>query len=366
MSLNWTNTTERKPLATLKALSSALVLTTLAVAGTASAAPLDGGRIGYVMTERHWAVYGTDDAKQECPKGFNTGPREQYDERFPDNSDETLTEEETRLMLEGRRFHLTTEEEPFPFYEVEGPVSYGLNLDGKVDANDFRNPAGVEGVDNELYRAVGCIAIYRPPDGTFYHFDNLFMIGNAYNRWMIELTGVDSLENDDEVTVTFYRGLDDLVTDAAGTGFVSGGTQRVDARWGKSFIQEVQGEIVDGVLMTDPVDKAKFPWSFPGIGGGYHIMRDFRLSLNVSEKEAKGVLGGYVDVEHFSHRLNRNWTTHHHSYGQLSAPSLYRAMKRLADAHPDPETGENTAISSAVDVTLTQVYIVHPKEMVSN
>ena len=62
------------------------------------------------------------------------------------------------------------------------------------------------------------------------------------------------------------------------------------------------------------------------------------------------------------HSSIRNWTTHHQSYGALSAASLYRAMKRLADGHPDPETGENTAISSAVDVKLHQVYIVHPSE----
>jgi hypothetical protein len=32
----------------------------------------------------------------------------------------------------------------------------------------------------------------------------------------------------------------------------------------------------------------------------------------------------------------------------------------LADAHPDPETGENTAISTSLDVKMAQVYIVHP------
>ncbi|MCH8073396.1 MAG: hypothetical protein IIA09_15765, partial [Proteobacteria bacterium] len=36
------------------------------------------------------------------------------------------------------------------------------------------------------------------------------------------------------------------------------------------------------------------------------------------------------------------------------------ALRRLADAYPDPETGANTAISTALDVKLTQVFIVHP------
>jgi hypothetical protein len=264
-------------------------------------------------------------------------------------------------MREGRRFHLTTSDEPFPFYDAQGPMARGVNLDGEIGAEDFRSPEGAEGVDNELNRAIGCIAIYRGPDGAFYHFSNLFMYGNAYNRWLIELSGVDDLSNDDDVTVTFARGLDDLVTDASGKGFVAGGTQRVDARWGQSFIQEVKGKIVDGVLTTTPTELTKFPWSFPGIGGGFHLFRDFQVELQLTPKTATGILAGYVDVEQYSHRLNRNWTTHHQSYGQLSAASLYRAMKRLADGHPD-ETGANTAISSAVDVKMHQVYIVHSDE----
>ncbi|EAQ95897.2 hypothetical protein [Congregibacter litoralis] len=323
---------------------------------------VSGGRIGYVLTERHWSLYQTEDAKTECPQGFNIGPREQFAELFPQEDGALLTEAETRLVREGRRFHLETSEEPFPFYDAVGPNAYGLNLDSKATEEDFISPAGVEGVDNQLNRALACVAIYRGPDGAFYHFSNLFMYGNAYNRWMIEITGVDDLSNDDSVTVNFYRGLDDLVTDASGKGFVAGGTQRVDGRWGDSFRGEVQGRIVDGVLTTEAAEETKFPWSFPGIGGGFHIFKDFQLQLTLTPDTAKGLLAGYVDVEQYNHRLNRNWTTHHQSYGQLSAASLYRAMKRLADGHPDPQSGENTAISSAVDVEMHQVFIVHPDD----
>ena len=333
-----------------------------ALAAGVSAEPVEGGRIGYVLTERHWALYQTEGAKEECPEGFNIGPREQFDELYPQDEGAVLTEVDTRLAREGRRFHLETSEEPFPFHDAQGSIAYGVNLDGEISSDDFTGIDGEAGVDNQLHRALGCIPIYRGPDGAFYHFSNLFMYGNAYNRWLIEITGVDDLKNDESVTVNFYRGLDDLVTDASGMGFVAGGTQRVDARWGESFEQQVQGRITDGVLTTEPTDRTKFPWSFPGIGGGYHIFRDFQLKLELSPEMAQGVLAGYVDVEQYNHRLNRNWTTHHQSYGALSAASLYRAMKRLADGHPDPETGENTAISSAVDIKMHQVFIVHPTE----
>ncbi|WOJ98601.1 hypothetical protein R0137_08520 [Congregibacter brevis] len=338
----------------------AMLVSMAALSGAANAEPVSGKRIGYVLTERHWSVYQTEDAKTECPQGFNIGPREQYSELYPEEGGVLRAEVDTRLVREGRRFHRETSDEPFPFYDAVGPNAYGVNLDGKITEEDFTSPDGVEGIDNQLNRALACIAIYRGPDGAFYHFSNLFMYGNAYNRWLIELTGVDDLANDDEVTVSFYRGLDDLVTDASGKGFVAGGTQRVDGRWGESFRGEVQGQIVDGVLTTEPAARTKFPWSFPGIGGGFHIFHDFQLQLTLTPKTAEGLLAGYADVEQYNHRLNRNWTTHHQSYGQLSAASLYRAMKRLADGYPDPDTGANTAISSAVDVKMHQVYIVHP------
>lgn len=353
--------TRGRPKTRLGQIAAASLLVAGALVAPAGAQPLSGGKIGYVITERHWAIYQSEDGREECPQGFNSGPREQYAALYPEDTGKQWTEAETRLVREGRRFHRDTTDEPFPFYEAGGDKAYGLNLDGRVDANDFDSPDGDPGIDNQLQRAIGCIAIYRGPDGTLYHFSNLFMYGNAYNRWMIELSEVDDLSNDDSVSVTFYRGLDDLMTDASGTGFVAGGTQRVDTRWGDSFVQTVNGKITDGVLITEPADRAKFPWSFPGIGGGFHIFRDFQLKLNLTPKTAEGTLAGFVDVEQYSHRLNRNWTTHHQSYGQLSAPSLYRAMRRLADGHPN-EAGENTTISGAVDVKLHQVYIVHPNE----
>lgn len=357
--------TGRSTSTTLQLLSSALFIGMLASAGTAMAEAPEGGRIGYVLTERHWAVYETEDAKAECPQGFNDGPREQYDELFPEDSKVERTVVETRLMREGRQFHPATIEETFHFYDTQGGISYGLNLDGKVDADDLQSPDGQEGIDNQLYRVIGCIPSYRT-DGAVWFFENSFMIGNGYNRWMIEVSGVDDLVNDDDVTVTTYRGLDSLVTDASGKGFVSGGTQRVDSRYGKSFVQETKGKIVDGVLTTDAIAEAKIPWSQPGVSGGYHIFRDLQLELNLTPQAAEGMLAGYVDIEQYNHRLNSNWATHHQSYGRLSSTSEFHAMKRLADGYPDPETGENTAISSAVNVTLTQVYVVHPREVVSS
>lgn len=346
-----------------KVLSLAIFSTVLALPGVAAAERPDGGRIGYVLTERHWAVYETEGATEECPEGMNDrGSRALFDKLFPDDGSER-TVADTRLKIEGRQFHTEVLEEydPLPFKEAQGSTSYGLNLDGRVDADDFVSPEGEEGIDNQLYRVIGCIPGYRK-DGPYWFFENDFMINNAYNRWMIEISDVDDLVNDDDVTVTTYRGSDPLLTDATGEGFIPGGTQRVDWRWGKNFNEQVKGKIIDGVLITDPIKMIKIPWSQPGPTSGYHLFRDFRLKLKLTPEKAEGLMAGYVDINQFNHRFRNNWAMHHQNYGQSASMTEYPALRRLADAYPDPETGANTAISSAVEVTLTQVYILHPDQ----
>ena len=316
---------------------------------------LRGRAIGYVMTDLFWSVYQTSDAKQECPRGFNDGPREQFEQLYPYH--EGLTVEETQLKQEIETWHPSTEPDGFEFLEVEGEFSWGLNLDGEVGPNDFVHPDGSPGIDNEVYRAVGCVIGFRGPDGVEFIFQNKAIVDERYNRMMVELTEVDDLENDDSVTVTVYRGMDRLLTDATGSRVMPGGTQRVDRRWGQNLIRQVEARIVDSVLITEPIGDLIIPWqnlSVPSI----QLFRDARFELDLSAEGATGLLAGYADVDTWYYQLIRNDSTHHLSNGQISGISLYKALRRLADAYPDPETGENTAISTALDIKMKQVFIV--------
>jgi len=349
------------------AIGAAVALALLG-AGSAGAAPLQeggsavrNGNIGYVLTHKVWSVYETEGAKTECPQGFNDGPREQFKQLYGDGKKRSIVE--TALKREGKQWHPSTTPEPFKFKEAQGNTSYGLNLDGKVGPNDFNSPDGEKGIDNQLYRVIGCIGNYRTM-GTINHFEQLFM--RSYNdaRVVIELSGVDDLVNDNDVTVHFYRGGDQLLQDATGEGFIPGGTQNIDMRWGKQFISQAKGKIVDGVLTTEPIDTIRIPWVSTFGTSAYHVFRGFRLNLKVSETGAEGLMAGYTDIAAFIHQLNTSWSTHHQSYGQLSSPSEYRAMRRLADGYPDPKTGENTAISSSVSVKFVQVFVQHPEDQV--
>jgi hypothetical protein len=315
------------------------------------------GTIGYVLTTLHWATY-QKDPKQECPHGANMGPREEFAQLFPDVEHNKYTLLGTELRREVDNWFPTTAPEPFPFYEAGGPIALGMNLDGRIGPHDFTSSAGLPGIDNQLYRALGCINAYR----TGYNdlFDNSEFEKEDYNRILIEITGVQSLVNSPHVSVTIYRGLDPLLTDATGNDFLPGGTERIDTRFGRKYIQHLEGRISNGVLTTEPHD-VTFPWAVFDLPADEY-MRAARFELKLTQTRAEGLMGGYADIETWYLQMMKSEPTHHQSYGQLSQSSLYKAFHRLADAYPDPKTGVNTAISSALRVQFVQVFVLHPQD----
>ena len=347
------------------AIAVAMGLAATATADTAQNGPVLRDRtIGYVLTNRKWAVTQSPDGKTECPAGLNDGNREQFAILYPLDSPKKHLLAESQLEREGQIWHPQNTEEQFVFREAGGKIAEGMDLDGKADANDFTSADGVKGIDNQLHRALGCISGWRGPDGAQMHFENEYMRRYNNNRMLLELTEVDDLVNDPDVTVTTYRGLDALMTDASGMEFIAGSTQRVDMRWGKPFIQKFKGKIENGVLTTDSHDVI-IPYSMTFDTSTILPMQDVRFRLKLRPDGADGIYAGYTDVDEWVKRLVISWSTHHLSYGQVSAPSLYRAMRRLADAKPDPQTGEMQAISGTVEVKFRQAFLEHPAKQVA-
>jgi hypothetical protein len=333
-------------------------------AGTATAADapsqiLKNRSIGYVTSDLHWALYQTADGKSECPDGMNDfGPREVFKDMFPDGTKRTVAE--THLAREAVIWDPKGHEDKYPYFEAKGKISAGLDLDGKTGPNDFTSPTGDKGIDNQLFRAIGCSRFYRGPDGTFFIFGDKYARDLDFNRTLIEITNVDDLNNDNDVDVAIYRGLDKLMTDASGNKIMPGGTQRIDGRFGKRFESHLKGKIVNGVLVTTPAD-IYWPWAaFPRVPGGHHI-RGMRFNLKISPTEASGLIAGYADAEEWYTHLIGAQSTHHLSYGQLNAPGLYRSLMRNADGYPGPD-GAMTAISSAMEIRMSQVFVVHPEK----
>jgi hypothetical protein len=339
----------------------------LAGAGIASSDELPpvvkDGKIAYVLTHRLWTVQSNPE-KTECPHGLNMGPREQFHLLFPDNGTKR-TVVDTSLKREADQWLPRADsEDPFPFFEAQGPIVHGMNLDGKVKPTDFSDENGEQGIDNQMYRATACIKNFRGPSiNPIWWYENEYVRRYVANRFMIEISNVHSLVNDDNVTVKSYRGMDQLLIDAVGddTGQVitPGGTQRIDERWGK-FVQATwKGKIVNGVLITDPADVV-----LPIMGhretSSTLLIRGLRFKLKLTPERATGVIAGYTDIKSFQRYINQNWPQHYHAAGEMPTISMFHAVDRLADGYPDPQTGKMTAISSAMDVKFTQVYIVDP------
>lgn len=343
-----------------------VALTSLSVSSVTAAADADsappGRTLGFALTGMHWSIYQTPNGKSECPNGLNGGSREEIAMQFPQTSGKVYTLEEVDLNREIATWHPDVVKYNLPFKEAQGKISIGLNLDGKVGANDYTSPDGETGVDNQLFRVIGCVEGWRSPNGVIDVLGLRRMFKSyRYNRILMELTGVDSLTNDPDVEVATYRGLDPLLTDASGDTIMPGGSQRIDVRYGAKFISHRHGKIVDGVLITDPAD-----WTFPEYAPTSQLMRDARFRLKLSATTADGVIGGYADIKDWHRAMMGGWGTTRSSLGLASGPSHARALERLADAYPDPQTGKNTAISAALDAHFVQVFIQHPEKAVSD
>ena len=326
-------------------------------AGAVETGPLKDGRIGYVVADAHFSVYQTADGKAECPQGLNPhGPREIFKALWPNGG----KMEDTILAREGLNSFPADHPAQFPYIETSGNTAIGLNLDGKVGPKDFTSPEGEKGIDNAFYRVTGCNTGFRGPDGQVQLFASKFLRGFQYNRMMIEISGVDSLADDPSVDVTIMRGRDPILLDASGERAAPGGSQRVDERYGKPLIQHLKGKIEGGVLITEPEKEITWAWQIEGGHPRSLHIRDMRLRLSLTPAKADGLMGGYFDVNTLLDWTN-GYATHHLAYDRLDSPEFYWAMRRVADAYPDPKTGENTALSSAITLNMTQVFIQHPE-----
>jgi len=344
--------------AALSAFTAAILLGTYSVVSADETAPANRS-IGFAITDFEWGLHQTEGAKAECPQGLNTlGPREQFKLRFPDDGTKrTLLE--TQLAVESEIWAPEGKASQFPLLEAGGKVALGLDLDGRADADDFTSPEGRPGVDNQLFRVFGCIAQHR--DGaSVLTFEKTFFKKYQIDRLIFELTDVDSLVNDDDLTITIYRGENPLVSDATGVGYVPGGTQRLDLRWGKQFIHSAKAKIVDGELLSEPLD-FYFPHEAAYQDAAYYWLRGARLSLKLTADRGSGIVAGYADLDHLYYSRNRTWSTHHLSYGQEAMLSVHNALTRLADGYPDPATGKNTAISAALEIQFVRVHIIRPE-----
>jgi predicted lipoprotein with Yx(FWY)xxD motif len=329
---------------------------------TDNSPPADGV-YDLVMTERYEAVYETPDRK-ECPNGLEKSFLQQYRAAYP--TEEARKAHDAKYAYyanagpngENVFFNPTLFKDPLPWSEVTSPTAIGLNLDGKVGPHDFTGPRGETGVDNQLYRVIGCIAGYAAK-GSIKATSNDFIRISQYNRLLLRVTGVHSLVNQPNVEVSVYRGLDPISQDANKNG-IPWRTQRVDTRDSARFETKLKGHIVDGYLITEPKDVVMPVGPEPQIADEQPY-RQMRLKVKLSATAAEGVMGGYDDMHTWFMNVSKLWGAGSIAeFAQFSPVSMYAALQRYADAYPDPKTGQNTGISSAYVVKFVRTIITFP------
>jgi hypothetical protein len=243
--------------------------------------------------------------------------------------------------------------------EVNDRIGEGFNLDGKTTDRDFVSPDGEKGIDNALYRAWGCDTPWRGNGNANLDLRANDKMQNGLYTMVIRISGNQDPLNDSDATIEIGYSPDKIVKDARG-GVAVDYSYRILT--GPQYTR-MKAKIKNGVVDSEQVAELhapRFAWFYDQLGDA-----DFhqgRLRLNIAaDGSATGLLGGY-----------RNWldlyaeNTFSQDGGQQGVRehedhvALYFALKRNADAMPDPKTGQNMAISTAYRLKLAPVYVVDP------
>lgn len=239
----------------------------------------------------------------------------------------------------------------FSFLPEADGVLEGWDLDGVVDdeatapcgLGDGVDADGTPGIDNQLGRMWSLVEgiigeqVQELLQGSIN--EGRFLI-------LIELQGLDDLENDDDVTVVLSRGTGDPWI--GGAGFIGADQSfRVDSSVPVSTVE--RAVLVDGVLDAGPFDfvlpidilEANFPMQ----------VRDGRLRIEIDGQGAfSGLIGGNIDVDA---TITEILATDAAAEAATVEP-IFRANTDVVDAN-----GDCNLISSAFGYEATTAFVVH-------
>lgn len=252
-----------------------------------------------------------------------------------------------------------TNPEDFPalaegFRTYDGPVAMGMNLDGKVTREDFVGPNGEKGVDNQLWRAFGRVKVFRESGNEAIAKKSFMSMGAPT---IVEISDVDDMRNDPQVTVKVYASSDAVTRDPRGQAL-----QRVSYTIipDRQLQSTTTGSIRDGVLMTEPVDLL-LQYKEQIVDSPREI-RAARIRAEIREDGSiEGELMGYYSLASIWDLIEQMTQAGANS-NQISCPGLRRALDEVADGYMDPKTKKYTAISAAMKFVGVRAFAVMPEQ----
>ena len=350
----------------------AALLAGMALAATAlPAAAAEGRTIGLVLLNWRTGLYETPGGKEECPDGFQYNNMKQFRAQFPTPEAQQAWMEKHGYPTnrgpngENSYYFPTLVTDPLPFHYLRSKTAVGMDLDGESEGKgagaslpheNFVSPEGERGVDNQLFRVIGCVLGWRS-EGMIQSIVAQFVRTFPETRTIVEISHVDDEMNDPDVTVSVYRGLDPVYVDTKGNG-IPWLSQRIDYDHGRRYISVTKGRIVNGVLISDPVEMLLPACENPRLPLD-RLIHQGRFRLKLTPNGAEGFLGGYVDIENWYSVFTKSWGAHATADVQgWSGPTIYKALHEFAD-YKDPATGQVTGISTAYQVGFVRTFIVH-------
>jgi hypothetical protein len=246
----------------------------------------------------------------------------------------------------------------------EATEGFGFNLDGKEGPLNYTDPLTHEnGVDSVVARIFGCFdrtrGTYKAPSGNWAYRWTHYTEGNT---WLVEVTNNSSaplnFQNEDNVTVNFYRGMQTPIRN--GVGYQRNVTYTIDPDNRLKSLNSFKGKIRKGVFTAEVTPEFRMIGS-PRL----HPVFDFksvhmRMTLN-ADGTIEGFVGGYVPIEQVYFQFG-NYGIHAEYLGGMDVVGVYHALLKNADTDidADPKTGKRTRISetyqlAAVPAFLTRV-----------
>jgi hypothetical protein len=345
-----------------KFLGILVALSSVTAAGHASALESRGYVISWFATATNYDVA---DLKENCPEDRNKGRLTQitrdlmlagytkeeaetimataHDSIYlPEN---ILRRVETRAVVNGKHVSIYNYPEAIQDPNIETVSSkraYGFDLGSKNLENKFVDPQTGGPVDNQFWRAVGCqynfVAAYPTP-----HYAETGNVPESRPGWTIRITGED-LSKDGKVKVAIDRTTQHLERDA-NAGILKNASYIVDPS--SANHNEFDGEIKDGVLTITPGQLR-----LAGSTYGEIALRNTHMRLKLQGDSLTGFWGGFAKWETMAYPFTAG------PNGGADSSGLYHAIKKMADASPDPKTGQNTEISVTFRLDAVPAYLL--------
>lgn len=240
----------------------------------------------------------------------------------------------------------------------------GFNLDGRVDPNDFTDPlTGEQGVDHELSRVFGCFDRVRgTPESPPTNASVRWGYSTYGYAWLIQVSGVDNLTNDDQVEVSITRSLQPVIRQGDGPQMYMTYQVDTDPRMQNN---RFKGRIKDGTFVSDAPGEF-YMISDPLIPPEFHF-KQARLRLTFQrDGSLEGFLGGFLPISaiYFPHG---DYGAGGEFNAGINYPGIYYAMRRLADTDLDADsrTGVRTRISTTYQIRAVPAFLSYPDKRVA-